>query len=243
MKPHRQRARAFHFIAAGLLLAVSLPAAAQWTGKGEAGVAIADGNSDSKTANARIMIGRKTEIWEHSLGLAGLYVRSDGETSARRWESFAKTQYNFGGGHTFWFGGARYEEDRFSGFDHQGVIESGIGHKFVDTDTTKLSGRIGVGYKFFETLDIPRDKDGGVAGTTGLDFSHQLTATTSVTNKFGAEFASGNNFLQDELGLAVKMSDRFALSLGYVVRHNTSPPAGFKKTDTLTTVNLVYEVK
>ncbi len=41
----------------------------------------------------------------------------------------------------------------------------------------------------------------------------------------------------------MKVSDRIALSLGYAVRHNTDPPAGFKKTDTLSTVNLVYEVK
>jgi putative salt-induced outer membrane protein YdiY len=64
-----------------------------------------------------------------------------------------------------------------------------------------------------------------------------------VTNKLGVEVASNNNFLENELGLAVKVSDHLALSLGYAVRHNTDPPAAFKKTDTLSTVNLVYEVK
>jgi putative salt-induced outer membrane protein len=243
MKSHRLRVLARHSFAVCALLAMSLPAAAQWTGKGEAGLAIADGNSDTKTANAKITIGKKVDSWEHSLGLAGLYVRNDGETSARRWESFAQTQYSFGGGHTFWFGALRYEEDRFSGFDHQGVVDTGVGRKFIDTDATKLSGKLGVGYKFFETLDTPRHKDSSVAATAGVDFSHQLTATTSVFNKFGAEATSGNTFVQDELGLAVKMSDRLALAVGYAVRHNSDPPAGFKKTDSLTTANLVYEVK
>ena len=50
-------------------------------------------------------------------------------------------------------------------------------------------------------------------------------------------------FLQNELALQVHMSDRLAVSLGYAVRHNTDPPAGFGKTDTLTTVNIVYEMK
>lgn len=243
MKIHRRRLVARHSIAALALLAISLPAAAQWTGKGEAGLAIADGNSDTRTANAKITIGKKVDAWEHSLGLSGLYVRNDGETSAKRWESFLQTRYSFGGGNTYVFGGGRYEEDRFSGFDHQGVLDAGIGHKFIDSEKTKLSGQVGVGYKFWETLDTPRDKDGSVAGTAGLDFSHQLTASTSVFNKFGAEVTSDNNFLQNELGVAVKMSDRLALSLGYTVRHNTDPPEGFKKTDTLSTVNLVYEVK
>jgi len=242
MKTNRLRVFARPALAACLLLA-ALPAAAQWTGKGEAGLAIADGNANTKTANARVTIGRKVEAWEHGLGLAWLYVRNDGITSAKRWESFAKTQYNFGGGRTFWFGGLRYEQDRFSGFDHQGVVDSGLGHKFVDSEATKLSGRLGVGYKFWETLDTPRDKDNSIAGTAGLDFSHQFNTSTSVFNKFGAEVTSGNNFLQNEAGLVVKMSDRIALALGYTVRYNSDPPAGFRKTDTLTTVNLVYEVK
>ncbi|MEJ0099592.1 MAG: DUF481 domain-containing protein [Pseudomonadota bacterium] len=243
MNIHRLRALARHFFVAGAMLALSLPAAAQWTGKGEAGLAIADGNTDTRTANARVTVGYKADDWEHSLGLAGLYVRNESETSARRWESFAQTHYNFGGGNTFWFGGLRYEEDRFSGFDHQGVVDTGVGHKFFDSDATKLSVQVGVGYKFFETLDTPRDKDNAIAGTAGIDFSQQLTATTSFFDKFGAEITSSNNFLQNEAGIAVKVSDRLALNLAYAVRYNTDPPAGFKKTDTLSTVNLVYEVK
>jgi len=243
MKLHSVRAAVRNSAVTLALLACALPAAAQWTGKGEAGLAIASGNSDTKTANAKVTVGKKVDNWEHSAGLAGLYVRNDGDTTAKRWAAFLQTHYNLGGGNTFVFGGTRYEKDRFSGFDHQGVIDAGVGHKFFDNDTTRLSGQVGVGYKFWETLGTPNDKDSGVVGTAGLDFSHQLTETTSVTNKLGVEVASNNNFLQNELGFAVKVSDRIALSLGYAVRHNTDPPAGFKKTDTLSTVNLVYEVK
>ena len=31
--------------------------------------------------------------------------------------------------------------------------------------------------------------------------------------------------------------------VGFSVRHNTDPPVGFEETDTLTTINLVYEIK
>jgi putative salt-induced outer membrane protein YdiY len=34
-----------------------------------------------------------------------------------------------------------------------------------------------------------------------------------------------------------------ALAVGYSVKHNSDPPPGFEKTDTLTTINLVYELK
>ena len=238
-----QMPRSFnHVMFAGALLLMALPAAAQWTGKGEAGVALADGNSDSRTANARVTLARQVDAWENSVGFGALYVRSDGSTTAKRWEATGQTRYDFMP-NTFWHAGARYEQDRFSGFDHQGLVTTGVGRRFIDNDITSLVGQVGVGYKFWETLDVPADKDNSVTGVASVEFNHQLTEATSLFDKFGGEFASGNSFLQNEIGVAVKMSDRMALSLAYLVRHNTDPPAGFKKTDTLTTVNLVYEVK
>lgn len=232
-----------HVICTLGLLGIALPVAAQWTGKGEAGFAVTSGNSDTSTANAKVAVKKKLDAWENSASLSGLYVRNDGETSARRWEAGAQTRYGFGNERTFWFGGARYERDRFSGFAYQGILNSGIGHKFIDSEATRLSGQLGAGYKFAKPLDALNEKNNDAVGTAGLDFWHQLTQWTAVFNKFAAETTSDNNFLQNELGLSVKMSDRLALAVGYAVRHNTDPPPGFKKTDTQSTVNLVYEVK
>lgn len=239
-------ARIAHCLLPGfVLLTCSLPVSAQWTGKAEAGLAIASGNADSKTANAKVAIARKQEAWEHSGSLAGLYVRSAGDTTARRWELGAQTRYSFGT-KTFWFGAARYEKDRFSGFDHQGVVNTGVGRHFIASDTTKLIAQVGVGYKFSEslpTLTEPRDRESSIAGVASLEFEHKVAETTTLFDRASAEITSDNNFLLNEAGVRVRMSDRLALSLAWQVRHNTRPPSGFRKTDTLTTVNLVYEVK
>lgn len=229
-----------------LLLLAAMPAAAQWTGKGEAGLALADGNSDTRTANARLALTRTQDAWEHGVTLGGLYVRNAGDTTAKRWEVGAQTRFDFITD-TFWYGGVRYEQDRFSGFEHQGLVTTGLGRRFINNDTTKLLGQAGVGYRFFREVDqlgLPDGAKGSdVAGVASLEFSHALTATTSLFDKFSGEFTSSNSFLQNEIGVAVKMTDRMALALAYAVRHNTDPPTGFRKTDTLTTVNLVYEVK
>ena len=39
------------------------------------------------------------------------------------------------------------------------------------------------------------------------------------------------------------MNTRLSLAVGFTVRDNTNPPTGFKQTDTLSTLNLVYEIK
>lgn len=222
--------------------AFSAPASAQWTGKGQAGISAASGNTDTKTVNASVAVDYKAGVWEYGASLAGQYARSDGETSARRWELGGKARRVFTSG-TYLFSGLRYEEDKFSGFDHQGVLNVGLGRKFIDNDTTRFWGEVGVGYKFFETLGLASDKDSSIAGTASLGFEHKLTESTTIFDRFSAEVTSDNNFFQNDIGIAVKMSDRMALAFAYGLRHNTDPPAGFKKTDTLTTVNLVYEVK
>lgn len=230
---------------ASLLMLTALPAAAEWTGKGEAGVALASGNTDTRTANARVTAKHKSEGTEYSFGLGGLYVRTDGDTTARRWEATTQIRDDFFE-NNFWYGGVRYEEDPFSGFDHQGLVTTGVGRRFIDSERTQLLAQVGAGYKFIESLpspDGPSDKDSTLTAVSNLEFNHQLTDTTTFFDKASGEFNGTNTFVQNEIGVAVKMTDRIALSLAYAVRHNTRPPEGFRKTDTLATVNLVYEVK
>jgi putative salt-induced outer membrane protein len=243
-----------------ILAAAALPvtlfgmsvAHADWSGKGEAGLVIASGNTDTKTANAKLQLANEIDKWKHQFGAAALYASSEPEgTTAQRWEALEQTDYNFSP-RTFWFGAVRYEDDEFSGFEYQAIASTGIGRKFIDTDVTKFTGAAGVGYKFFETRDAfddagvliePGDTDSEVVFRGTLDYDHKFTATTSLLDEFVVEAGADNTFLQNDLSLQVKMTDVLALAVGYSVRHNTDPPVGFEKTDTLTTINLVYEIK
>lgn len=230
----------------------ALPAHADWTGKGEAGLVIASGNTDTKTANAKFALATEIDKWKHQFGGAALYASADPDgTSARRWEVFEQTDYNFSP-RNFVFGAARYENDEFSGFEYQAIVSGGIGHKFIDTDVTKFTGTAGVGYKFFETQDAfddagvliaPGESDSEAVFRGTLDYDHKFTATTSLLDRFVVEAGATNTFVQNDLALQVKMTDVLALAVGYSVRYNTDPQVGFEKTDTLTTINLVYEIK
>lgn len=234
-----------------LASALAAPAHADWTGKGEAGFVTSSGNTQTETANAKLNVQREEGNWKNAFGLDGLYASDDEGTSAQRWELFGQSDYSFSP-KTFWFGAARYEQDEFSGFEYQTTVSSGLGRKFINTDITKFIGTAGVGYKFLETRDafdeagalLERgEADNEVVFRGTLDFDHQFTPTTSLLDKFIVEAGVDNTFVQNDLSLQVKMNAVLALAVGYSVRHNTDPPVGFEKTDTLTTVNLVYEIK
>jgi putative salt-induced outer membrane protein YdiY len=114
------------------------------------------------------------------------------------------------------------------------------------------SAQIGAGYRRSRPEDIFRDPSGlvtervlhdtteDVIGTAGFDFSHAFNKTTVLTDKFLVEAGSSNTMLHDEIALAVKMTDKLALSVGYGITNNSNPPATIKKLDTVATVNLVF---
>ncbi|HEY5808348.1 MAG TPA: DUF481 domain-containing protein [Povalibacter sp.] len=241
----------FQALVVALLFALIAPAHADWTGKGEAGLVISSGNTETETANVKLALTREAGKWKNAFGLAALYASDEEGATAQRWEAVTQQDYNFTP-RNFWFGAARYDDDRFSGFEYQATISTGLGHKFIDSERTKFVGTAGVGYKVFETLDAfdetglliqegEREEDIVFRGT--LDFEHQFTESTKLLDKFIVEAGSENTFYQNDLSLEVRMTGTLALGVGYSVRHNTDPPLGFEKTDTLTTVNLVYEIK
>ncbi|HEY8540040.1 MAG TPA: DUF481 domain-containing protein, partial [Steroidobacteraceae bacterium] len=215
---------------------VSTAALADWTGKGEAGLVISTGNTETKSANLKVALENETDSFKHKLGSSALYASSDGEgTTAQRWDLFGETHYNFSQ-RNFTFAAGRYEDDRFSGFEYQATLSGGVGRKFIETDRTSFVGTVGVGYKFFETRDTFDEETGELIalgesddevifrGT--LDFEHRFTETTSLIDKFIVEAGAENTFLENALALQVKMTDVLALAVGYVVRHNTDPPVG-----------------
>jgi putative salt-induced outer membrane protein len=80
-------------------------------------------------------------------------------------------------------------------------------------------------------------------GTLGSNYEHSFTETTKVTNKLLAEFGADNSAISNDLALQVSMTDSLALAVGFGIRYNSDPPPLSESTDTLTTVNLVYNIK
>jgi len=216
-------------------------AEADWSGKGEGGIVFSRGNADNDNANLRLELARELDRWKHGFAVSALRASNDGDTTAERygasWQSDFKLTER-----SFWFGGLRYEQDEFSGFDYQASATTGYGRKLIDTEATKLTGQIGAGYRRLKN-SLTGETAGDAVARGDLNLERVLTDTTSLTNRFSVESGSNNTLAINELALQVRMSEAFALSFGVGVRHNTDPPAGLEKTDTLTTVNLVYAIK
>lgn len=240
--------------AAALIVGAAVPAHADWTGKAEAGYVMARGNTDTDSANGKFELTTEHNAWKHALAAAGLYGSNNEIKSAERWEARWQSDYALTE-RLFAFGALRYEQDHFSGFDYQESISAGLGYKFIDSDTTKLSATLGAGFRRLRPEELVKDENGvvidrikgeesdGVTANAAVQYEQQITATTKLVDKLLVESGSDNTFAQNDFAVQVSMTDTLALAVGYSVRHNTDPPPGLEETDRLTTVNLVYNFK
>lgn len=247
--PHRALALAL-FLGVSIST-VPMTAQAQWKATAEAGMVAARGNADTDTANARFDVTREFVKWQHSGGFTGVYASESTGATSQRWEARGQSDYAF---HSkgFSFVSGRYEEDRFSGFVYQATFGAGLGWRFFDDPVTRLTAQLGLGYKAFTThaglaedglTVIPQEHEENAVTQGKVDFEHALTPNTSILNKLLVEADVDNRFLSNDISLKVNMIESLALAVGFSVRYNTDPPPGFKQTDTLTTLNLVYEIK
>jgi putative salt-induced outer membrane protein len=223
------------------LCVASGTALAQWTGKGEVGASIASGNTETETANAAVEVKYERDAWSHVLGFAGNYGSDSGATTAQRWELRGQSNYKFTD-RAYWFGAGRYEDDRFSTYDFQASLSTGLGYKLIDEERTKLWVQGGPGYRYAEFRETGESED-GLIFRGDLGFEHQLTDTTKIVDRFLIETGSDNTYIQNDLGLEVTIKGALGLRVGYQIRHNTDVTPGLEKTDTLTTLGLLYEVK
>ena len=240
-------------LVSGLL---SIPAAhAQgWTGKAELGLLFADGNSESKSANTKIDFTHEGVDWKNNFYASALYGENAEFANAERYEVRYQADYIITD-KLSWFFALRGEQDRFSGFAYQATASTGATFRMIGNADTKLDFSLGAGYKRFqpqtliqtdagEVIDrIRGEDDDDPVATLSSNYEHAFNANTKITNKFLTEAGRENTSVQNDLALQVNMTEVLALAVGIGVRYNTDPPPLAEDTDTLFTVNLVYNIK
>ena len=265
----RPQNKEFHMkttlLASAVLLALPLAALAAdppqppqgWSGSGEAGLSVAGGNTKSQNLNAKLDIKFNDDQWTDDFYLTALRNKSNTPAgynlTANRYEAGASLGYKFDE-RSYIVGAARYEHDEFSPYRYQYVVSIGYGYQILKNTSDELAVEIGPGYKVVQPasyvltpvdplsppVTVTPDSQSNAVARGKIAYKHNFSDTVSFVDTFVTEAGSGDKFFQNDAGLAVKMNSKLALKVGYQVRHNSQVEAGFKKTDTLLTTNLVY---
>ena len=210
-----------------------------WTGTGEFGFVSTTGNTESEALNAKLNFVLTRERWRHRFSGTALTTSEDGIKDNERYTMEIQSDRKLSE-KSWLFGAFRWDADKFGSYDPQVSLTAGYGRLLMKSEKHELKGEIGAGYRKLEER-ISHNSSSEAIARFVLDDSWQVFSTTLWTNRLLIESGSSNTFTQFNTGLAISMTDRFAVKLGFEARNNTNiPPGDTEDTDTITSVNLVY---
>lgn len=196
------------------------------------------GNTDSRTLLSKGRLTWLTGNWTHSLRGEVRHVARDGDTSAEQYLGAWRERYDLDGDH-YLFGFARWEKDRFSGYNQQVMTTAGYGRQVLDGDVHRLSLEAGPGYRFDDVRDGENEGLGVAYGAIAYDW--ELSSTAAFSQELSVESTSDNTTTRSYSALTARLNSRMSLRLSHEIRHNSEPPeTATSRRDMTTSASLVY---
>jgi putative salt-induced outer membrane protein len=208
-----------------------------WTGQGELGGFITGGNADTKGLSAGIALTREGEKLRLNVRGSADYQRSNGVTSNEQFAAAFEPNYKFNE-RLFAYGLAQWDRDRPQGIDARYLLSGGLGYRAVATDTVTIDLKAGPAWRRTDFTALPSTT--GLAGLGSANALWKISPTLTLTEAVNLLWQSPSSSLSSVTALEAKLGGALSARLSYQIRHETNPPAGLEKTDTLSRITLVY---
>jgi putative salt-induced outer membrane protein len=210
-----------------------------WKGEVEAGFIGAFGNSRSQSLRGRMKLQYKQGLWSNDLNADLVRMQENGTTTTEQFTVAAQSRRALSE-RSYWYLGARYETDRIAGYSPRISESTGPGRTWLFGDRLQLSAEAGVGGSQTWTTENTRQNEAilRLAGKMMWKFA----ATSEFTEDAFSEFGEHNVYSESSTSLKMRMNESFSLKFNVTVKHNTVVPPGKDKTDTISSMTLVYNL-
>jgi putative salt-induced outer membrane protein YdiY len=216
-----------------------------WKGEGELGVLISSGNTDETNINSRFGLTHEGRTWRNKGDFSTAYSKADDQTTAEEYRAALETNYKFDE-KQYWFLRGSYEKDRFTGYEFESTVTTGYGSWLWNSGKRSfLDLSIGAGYRYNKLEELNSDGEDTEKETIGRlagQFDFALSDNALFRQKLSTEIGvDANNVIsQSETAVQANIVGNLSLKAAYRVKHVSDAPAGTEKTDTETSISLLY---
>jgi putative salt-induced outer membrane protein YdiY len=216
-----------------------------YEGEAELGVLITSGNSEETSINSRLAGKYEGAVWRNTASFRSAYSEAEDETTAEKYRADAEGNYKFGD-QQYWFLRGSYDDDRFSGYEYQSSVTTGYGNRVWNSgERSFLDLSIGAGYRY-NRLDVAnedgeRDEDEAIGRLAG-QFDYALSESALFRQKLSTEIGleDGESISESETSIQASLAGNLSMKAAYRVKHVSDAPPGSEKTDTETSLTLLY---
>lgn len=195
------------------------------------------GNTETTTFNTEMLATLRTENWTHNGKFQGLGAQENDITTAERYFLEEKSDYNLDA-NQYLFGKGDYVDDRFSGFEYQASLSAGYGRHLLRREGLTLQAFAGLGYRENDVIGTGSVGEGIV--TLGESLAWTLSDNAALTQSFTSDVGEELTVSRFEIGLETNIVGSITTKLAFQARNTSEVPPGTEKTDTMTSVSLVY---
>ncbi|EQD52471.1 hypothetical protein B1B_10705 [mine drainage metagenome] len=195
------------------------------------------GNIQSTSLNGKILIGYRVKRWRTDLDLRMIQADTNRVLTDQSREATSQTDYDFSA-HNYSFLYLDYLNAPFSGYDRRYTEVVGYGRRLISVTDQSLDAEIGVGGRQSQpTTGVSRSS---TIERAALDYHWKISKNSSFLEGLSVAHGVFNTYSESETSLILHLAGNFALSVSYTISHNSNVPVGFVKTNTETSVSLIY---
>lgn len=209
-----------------------------WDGKISASAVMSSGNSENAAVGIAVDAARTSGAFKHNIKAFFDYGESNDITSQKRWGAAYKLDYNFTD-HTYAYGRISFEEDEFSGFDYRLFSGAGLGHYFAKSEAFSWKIEGGPGYRY-SPIDDTREIEKEFAAYAATEIDWLIREGIKFEQDFSTTWTSPTTTFQSVTALTTQLWGDISTGLSFEYRHETDPPLGRDKTDTIAKASLIY---
>lgn len=222
-----------------IFTALDDPATAKkpFDGNIQAGYTAQTGNTSNSSLSADTTMTWFNTNTANSIWGSARNTSSSGVRSSEKYQAGARSRYNLDD-NNYIFGQGSWLSDRYNGYRARDVGAVGYGRQIWSGPVQTLSLEAGPGVRHDE-FEQGGNSTRALAYASGA-YSYQISDTAKFTQGLSV-LANDETTYNSETALTVAINTHFSLKLAYDVTYNTKPPASAPdKTDTVTSINLVY---
>lgn len=220
------------------------------TGDIELGFLVTSGNTDSFAIRINSELVHDLEYFRNRYQLQSLVQKNtvlNSETqqkqqltTASRYSVTGQSNYKLVKGRESVFGRGAYAHDKFGAFREQASLVVGYGNRIYEKQTNYLDLESGPG--FATQTSAAGNSKTGLIWYLAANLDYKLFNNSSFRQTLEGHLAIGsaNSVWLSRSSLTATIIDKLSMRFNFVFKHNSRPEGELAKTDTETSVSLVY---
>jgi putative salt-induced outer membrane protein len=211
----------------------------------ELGMIATTGNTESAALKGRTIIKQDFRTWKNKYQFDALYKRNTyngvNETTTQKVFLSVQSDYKLSPENSSVFVFGSYTDDRFSGYDYQNTIAVGYSRRLFANQNSYLDYNIGPGYSFNRTDE--GELDDTIIVHLQVEYEYNFSPEVKFTQTLGSDVAlesNKNTISKSESAITSKLRDNLSMKAAYSITHNSEALDPRAKTDTTTSITMIY---